>query len=204
MKITGLDRIRVMVVIVLTAMISVVAVSLKSEMPEMTAEMQAEMEAWMKLAQPGAHHEHLATFVGKWKGQVNMWMEPDQTPMTEVATVDVSWLMGGRYLQWMQAGNFGGMPYEAMAIEGYNNGEGRYESVWLDNFGTILLNFTGSCSEGGKLREMRSSFADVVAGGTVDYRTEYRQIDKDHFTYTGYMDKGDGEFKNVFIEYERQ
>ncbi len=103
-----------------------------------------------------------------------------------------------------QTGKFGGMPFESMAIEGYNNGDGRYESIWLDNFGTILLFFTGSCSEGGKNRQMITKFADVVAGGTVDYRTEYQWIDKDHFTYTAFMNKGDGEFKNLVITYERQ
>ena len=51
---------------------------------------------------------------------------------------------------------------------------------------------------------MKSKFNDVVAGGTVDYRTEYEWIDKDHFTYTAYMDKGDGEFKNLVIEYSRE
>ena len=44
----------------------------------------------------------------------------------------------------------------------------------------------------------------VVAGGTVGYRTEYKWVDEDHFTYTAYMDKGDGEFKNMVITYERQ
>ena len=173
-------------------------------MPEMTPEMQAEMAAWMKIAQPGAHHEHLAPFVGTWEGEVTMWPGPDQAPMTEMTRATASWLLGGRFLQWNQTGKFGGMPFESMAIEGYNNGDGRYESIWLDNFGTILLFFTGSCSEGGKNRQMITKFADVVAGGTVDYRTEYQWIDKDHFTYTAFMNKGDGEFKNLVITYERQ
>jgi hypothetical protein len=131
-------------------------------------------------------------------------MGPDQAPMTEVAAVEVSWLMGGRYLQWNQTGKFGDMPYEGMAIEGFNNGEGRYESVWLDNFGTVLLYFTGSCSDDGRHRDMATTFADVIAGNTVDYRIEYQWIDEDHFTYSAFMDKGEGEFKNVHIEYERQ
>lgn len=174
------------------------------EMPEMTPEMQAEMAAWMKIAQPGDHHEHLAPFVGTWEGVATMWMGPGQAPMTEMTRATASWLLDGRFLQWHQTGNFGDMPYEAMAIEGYNNGEGRYESIWLDNFGTLLVFFTGSCSDDGEHREMVTKFADVVAGGTVDYRTEYRWIDDDHFTYTAFMDKGDGEFKNMVITYERQ
>ena len=198
------STIRIAVVIFLLAVSAISPAQEKGEMPDMTPEMQAEMEAWMKLAQPGAHHEHLAPFVGTWKGKVTMWMGPDQEPMVEEAVADVTWLMGGRFLQWKQTGNFGDMPFEGMAIEGFNNGEGRYESVWLDNFGTILVFFTGSCSDDGNHRKMTTKFADVVAGGIVDYRTEYQWIDSDHFTYSAFMNKGDGEFRNLRIEYERQ
>ena len=119
----------------------------KDEMPEMTPQMEAEMVAWMQLAQPGSHHEHLAPFVGTWKGEVTMWMAPDTPPITEQSLAEVNWILGGRYLQWKQTGEFGGMPFEGLTIEGYNNGEQRYESIWIDNFGTLILFYTGSCSD---------------------------------------------------------
>jgi hypothetical protein len=174
------------------------------EMPAMTPEQQAEMMAWMELAQPGPHHEHLAPFVGTWKGEVRMWMDPDAPEMTEESTAEIAWILGGRFLEWKTTGQFGGMPYEARTIEGYNNGEKRYEALSVDNFGTLILFSEGSCSDGGKTRVMSTEFADVIAGSTIRYRGEYKWIDKDHFVYTGYMDKGDGEFKNVIITYERQ
>jgi len=176
----------------------------QAEAPPMTAEQQAEMMAWMELAQPGAHHEHLAPFVGAWKGAVRMWMEPGGPEMTEESTAEVAWILGDRFLEWKTTGGFGGMPYEARTLEGYNNGDKHYEAVLMDNFGTLMLFAEGSCADGGKTRVMSTSFADVVSGGTVGYRIEYKWTDADHFTYTGYMDKGDGEFKNVVIAYERQ
>ena len=176
----------------------------EGEAPAMTPEQQAEMMAWMELAAPGPHHEHLAPFVGTWKGKVQMWMGPDAPEMTEESAVEIAWIMGDRFLEWKHTGHFGGMPYEARSIEGYNNGDKRYESMWADNFGTLILFSEGSCSDDGKTRVMTAEFNDVVAGGTVEYRTEYKWIDKDHFTYTGYMDKGEGEFKNMIITYERQ
>ena len=184
--------------------LSLPAVAQESEMPTMTPEQQAEMMAWMKLAAPGPHHEHLAPFVGTWKGKVQMWMGPDAPEMTEESHVEIAWIMGGRFLEWKNTGHFGGMPYEARAIEGYNNGDKRYESTWIDNFGTLILFFEGSCSADGKKREMKSQFNDVVKGGTVKYRNEYEWIDKDHFTLKGFMDSGDGEFMNMLITYERQ
>jgi hypothetical protein len=204
MKLVRFPTMVAAVIIALLAAAAAAPAQEQGEMPEMTPEMQAEMAAWMKLAQPGAHHEHLAPFVGTWKGKVTMWMGPGQAPMVEESMAEATWLLGGRFLQWKNTGNFGGMPFEGMAIEGYNNGEERYESVWLDNFGTLLLVFEGSCSDDGKHRKMASKFADVVAGGVVDYRTEYQWIDSDHFTYSAFMNKGDGEFQNLVIEYERQ
>ena len=83
----------------------------EGEIPAMTPDQQAEMMAWMKLAQPGPHHENLAPFVGTWKGQVRMWMSPDAPEMTEEATAEVAWIMGGRFLEWKILGQYGGMPY---------------------------------------------------------------------------------------------
>lgn len=172
--------------------------------PEMTPEMQAEMEAWMKLAQPGEHHQHLAPLVGKWKGRISMWMAPDSEPMINEGTVEIAWIMGNRYLESKHSGIFSGMPFEGRAIEGFNNGENRYESMWIDNFGTVILYYTGSCSEEGKVRVMSSSFTDPMTGGKVLYKAVYKWTDPDHFTYVAYLDKGDGEFKNMEIQYERQ
>jgi hypothetical protein len=198
-------RITVSFAVLACALLSISAVAQEEgEMPAMTPEQQKEMMVWMEAAQPGQHHEHLAPFVGTWKGKVQMWMTPDAPEMTEESLTEAAWIMGGRYLEWKHTGNYGGMPYEARAIEGYNNVDKRYESMWIDNFGTLVMYFKGSCSDDGKSREMSSQFTDAVTGGTFKYRVEYRWIDKDHFTYTGYMDKGDGEFKNVLVTYERQ
>jgi len=196
--------VRAAIAVFLLSLPSAASAQQEGDQPSMTPEMQAEMEAWMKLAQPGTHHEHLAPFVGTWKGEVRMWMAPEAPPTVNEAAAEVAWIMGGRYLEWKHTGAFGGMPFEGLAIEGYNNGEQRYESIWIDNFGTLIVSYTGSCSDDGKFREMTTQFADPVAGGTIDYRSEYRWIDDDHFTFTAFMDKGDGEFKNMVITFERQ
>ena len=176
----------------------------EADMPDMTPEMETEMMAWMQLAQPGEHHKHLAPFVGSWKGEITMWMGPDTEAMKNQSLAEVEWILGGRYLQWKQTGDFGGMPYESLTVEGYNNGDKRYEAIGMDNFGTLVLFYTGSCTDDGKSRKMATEFSDPIAGGVIKYRSEYQWVDDDHFTFTAYMNKGDGEFKNVAISFERQ
>jgi hypothetical protein len=117
-----------------------------------TPEMGAEMEAWMKLAQPGEHHEHLDPYAGKWKAEITMWMAADAEPMKNAAESEAKWIMDGRYMEWTHTGDFEGTPFQGRAIEAYNNGEERYESIWIDNFGTLVLFYTGHCSDGGKTR----------------------------------------------------
>ncbi len=193
--------------VVVTAIIiavSAFASAQEGDAPAMSPEVMAEMEMWMKLAQPAGHHEHLAAMVGTWDGEVQMWMAPGTEPMMETSTAEAEMIMGGRYLSWIHTGNFGDMPYEGMAIEAYNNGDKRYESVWIDNFGTLILYFEGSCTDDGRSRDMATSFSDPMTGGSIGYRSEYRWVDDDHFTYTTYMDKGDGELKNAVITYTRR
>ena len=103
MKLIKLSTSRIAVIIALLAASTIAPAQEKGEMPDMTPE----MEAWMKLAQPGAHHEHLARLVGTWKGKVTMWMGPDQAPMVEETVAEATWVLGGRFLQWKQTGNFG-------------------------------------------------------------------------------------------------
>jgi hypothetical protein len=174
------------------------------EEPAMSEEMQQEMMAWMKLAQPGPQHEGLAKYVGSWAGEVTMWMAPGMEPMVETSKAEAKMILGGRFLEFTHKGSYGGMPFEGRAIEAYSHLDKRYESIWIDNFGTLILFFTGSASADGSQREMKTSFSDPVEGGTFFYRTVFEWQDDNHFTYTTYMEKGDGEFKNMVIKFTRQ
>jgi len=201
-------RVHRFAVVALAALLSIASVpeaaAQEGAGPEMSPEMQAEMETWMKLAQPGEHHAHLAPFVRSWKGEVTSGMAPGTEPMVDEGTAQVSWILGGRFLEWKLQGNFGGMPFEGYSIEGYNNGDQRYESIWIDNFGTLILYYAGACSDDGARRKMETTFTDPMTGGTIFYRSEYRWVDADHYTFTAYMDKGAGEFKNMEIRWSRQ
>ena len=46
----------------------------------MSAEQKAMMEAWAKIATPGAAHKSLAGMVGTWDAEVTSWMDPGQPP----------------------------------------------------------------------------------------------------------------------------
>lgn len=172
--------------------------------PEMSPESQAEMAAWMELAQPGEHHQHLQAYAGKWKTQMKMWMAPGAEPMLNESTVEAEWIMDGRFLKWQQKGDFAGSPYSGLGYDGYNNGDGRYESIYMDNFGTLMVLYTGQCSDDGKTRVMQGSFTNPMAGATIEQRNVYSWIDDDHFKMESFMKMGDEEYKQMEMLYERQ
>ena len=171
--------------------------------PEMSEEAMAEMQAWMELAQPGEHHEHLAPYAGKWKSDITMWMEPGGEPMTETAQSEARFVLGGRYLEWIHTGTFGGMPFEGRQIDAYNNGDQRYEATWTDNFGTLILYYTGDCEDDGKVRTLHTELSDPMSGETISQRAVYTWQDEDHWTYESTMSKGGVEYKNMEILYTR-
>ena len=171
--------------------------------PEMSEEATAQMQAWMALANPGEHHEHLAAYVGTWKSEIKMWMEPGTDPMINPAESEARVILGGRFLEWTHIGNFGGMPFEGRQLDGYNNGDQRYETTWADNFGTLVVNYTGQCEDDGKVRTMHGEMTDPMSGGTIPQRAVYSWQDDDHWTYESYMGQGEMEFKNMEIHYSR-
>ena len=189
--------------IVAACLLTVTPVLFAQDVPEMSEEATAQMNAWMELAEPGEHHEHLARFVGRWESEIKMWMEPDGEPMTSPAMAEARMVLGGRYVEWEFSGMFGGMPFEAKELDGYNNGEQRYESTWADNFGTMIINYTGQCEDDGNVRTMKGEFFDPMSGGQIAQRATYTWIDDDNWLYESYMTQDGTEFKNMEIHYTR-
>ena len=42
------------------------------------------------------------------------------------------------------------MPFEGVGLEGYDNFRKHYNSIWLDNMGTMISSMTGTCDESGR------------------------------------------------------
>lgn len=171
---------------------------------EMSAEQQAEMAAWAQLAEPGEHHEHLQAYEGKWKTQITMWMTPGAEPMQVESEAEAKWTLGGRFLEWQHTGDFFGSPYSGRGFDGYNNADKRYESVWMDNFGTLMVTYTGECSDNGKTRVIEGSFSNPMAGVTIEQKNVHTWIDEDHLKVESYMTTDGETHKHMEMLYERQ
>ena len=166
-------------------------------------EMSPEMEAYMKLATPGEHHKHLDHMVGSWTYESTHWEKPGQPPTKSKGTGESKWILGGRFVESTMRGDYSGMPFEGKSLDGFDNQSGKYNGTWADTFGTMILQFSGSCDNDGKVRTMMASFKDPASGQMMKYRAVTTAVDKDHYTYEAYMTTPDGEFKNMELKATR-
>ena len=121
------------------------AIAQAEKAPEMDSATAAMMAEWAKYATPGAQHEMMAKSVGKWTVVTKMWMDPTQPPMETPGTCEVTSLLGGRYFQSVYKSMMMGQPFEGIALSGYDIYKQQYFGTWIDNMGTMMMTFVGTC-----------------------------------------------------------
>jgi len=151
----------------------------------MSAEQQAAMAEWTRLAAPSDHHKYLNYFVGNWKTKTKMYMGgPGSPPMESEGTSEMKWVLDGRFVQDHHKGSMMGQPYEGIGMTGYDNYRNLYVGSWYSNMGTNVLTMsgmrdpkTGNFTYYGEMDEP----ALKVIGRTVKYVTTI--IDPDHHRF---------------------
>lgn len=168
------------------------------------AQSDADMKAMMAYATPGDIHQMLAKTVGSWKGDITMWMQPGAPPVTSVGETTNEMILGGRYLQSKNKGNFMGAPFEGIGITGYDNAKKVFVSSWIDNMGTGMMYLTGTWDPATKNINFTGSMVDPISGSDVKIREVYRLVDDNTQVFEMYSYTNGKEFKNMEIKYTRK
>jgi hypothetical protein len=170
--------------------------------PGTTAEM---MEAWQRVATPNEHHEHLARMAGTWDVQGTFWMQPGAPPSKSTGTSRNEMILGGRFLHTHYESEFMGQPFVGMGLDGFDNAIQKHVGVWVDSAGTMVLQFTGECSDGGKLLETMSEFLDPMSGELTRMKGVVTHVADDKYTFESWSQGPDGEFfKSMELTYTRK
>ena len=171
---------------------------------EMDAGMKEMMAKWMAYATPNENHKILGVMVGEWNHKGKWWMEPNGKTETFEGNNETKWIMGGKFIQHSTHGLFQGQPFEGMGITGYDNMIKKYQTIWLDNMGTGIIQGEGRYDAAKKELTDRGRFTDPVEGSK-QYRGVIRFIDDDHYQYEMHTAGADGnEFLAMQIEYTRK
>ena len=170
------------------------------------------MAKMVELGQPGANHKLLAELVGTWDCKITFWMEPGAPPSVSSGTAVRKPIMDGRYFvmdtvaKMEMPGPDGQMhpvDYKGMEIDGYDNMQGKFFSTWVDNMGTGLLMAEGNYDSAGKTFTYHAE-EEMMPGKKTKMRGEVKVIDKDHYVFDWYEDRGGKESKVMEITYTRQ
>lgn len=163
------------------------------------------MKLMLQLGQPGEHHAHMAKLVGKWSARGKFWVAPDQPPSESLGTMVIEPALNGRFLRSEYTGEYLGTPFHGLGYDGYDNLKRKHVGMWVDDMGTTMMTFEGTCSDGGKITTMHTTVDDPVSGAPMAMRTVATVVDARTLRYETFVALADGsEFKTMEIVYTRQ
>ena len=171
---------------VLAAVLAVPALAQEGEMPQMTPEQQAEMEAYMKAGALGPQHELMAKHVGTFDVAIKSWMDPAAPPMESKGVAIRTLHMDGRVLHEEFQGDMMGTSFTGLSRSGYDNVSGKWWSTWTDSMSTGIMVSKGTCDESFNCTYV-GTHNDAITGGPVTnrYVAKWTSPDEQHFAMYG-------------------
>jgi hypothetical protein len=137
----------------------------------------AMMAMWMANATPGEMHAMLAKANGEWEAEVTSWMDPAAPPTKSKSSATNKMILGGRFQMSEHTGCFGGMPFEGISIVGYDNARKVFNSTWMDNMGTMVMNLEGTWDAANKTIHLAGRCTNPMGGGMMNVREDFTLVD---------------------------
>ena len=79
-------------------------------------------------------HKQLLGLTGQWEGTTQTWFEPDVLADESPMTGKITSILDGRFILYEYKGSLQNKPFEGVAIYGFELGEGKFKSAWIDSF----------------------------------------------------------------------
>lgn len=101
------------------------------------------------LPEPSAEHKLLHRDVGDWDATVKVWMGPDgkADPSVEPQVskgTETNRMLGMFWLLSTFKGDFGGMPFEGHAVNGYDSKKKKFVGSWTDSMTPFAMHMIGT------------------------------------------------------------
>jgi hypothetical protein len=157
------------------------------------AEMAAMEEAMAKAAAPGAQHEYLSKFAGRWRAQMRMFVGGETIEGRGVA--DCEMVLGGRFLQTRYKGELAGRNFIGIGLDGYDNLAQKFVSTWADTNGTTIVMLEGDDPGEGEPHTMTGSYVDPATGKTKHVKSEIKFASTNRYTYEMWEKEDGGEYQ---------
>ncbi len=163
------------------------------------------MKAWQDFMTPGPMHKWLATHVGTWESEVQMWMDPAAPPTKSMSTDVVTMSMNGLF----QIGNYTstmmGMPFQGRSTLGYDNAKKKFVLTWIDTFSSGMVIMSGDYNPDTKTLSLAGVQTDPMTGKDSPIRQVNVFHNENSYTSTMYGAGLDGkEMKFMEGTYKRK
>lgn len=142
----------------------------------------------------------LQALVGAWSGEMRTWFEPDVLADTAAIEGSIRSVADGLFVVHEYASELQGKAISGVAILGHDEGEGRWETVWVDSFhtGSSML-----ISRGTESMDVLGHYSDGQGGPEWGWRT-VTALDGDSLTITHFNVSPSGEeVRAVQVDYRR-
>jgi hypothetical protein len=191
-------------IVIIAAAIAAPVVAQEGEMPQMTPEQLAEMEAYMKAGALGPEHVKMAEHVGTFDVAVKSWMDPEGPPMESKGVAIRTLHMGGRVMHEEFSSDMMGMPFTGLSRSGYDNVSGTWWSTWTDSMSTGIMVSEGECDDDFNCTYI-GSYNDPIKDGPVTHRYVAKLTSPDEQYFAMYGPGRDGtEIKMMEMVYIRR
>jgi len=152
----------------------------QSESPADSSEanMQAMMEEYIRMAQPGEEHRMLASLEGRWNMDGKIWPSAGMEPMPFKGIAFNEMILGGRFLMMTSESGEGDMYTETLSLFGFDNRSQKYTMAGFDTWGTYFITAAGTYDDSSKAITMYGEDIDPAAGFTQKYDNILRMIDE--------------------------
>ena len=172
--------------------------------PAMPTDSAAMMKAWEAYMTPGEPHKMMAMSNGKWKEDMTMYMSPDAPPQKMTSSCENTMMMNGLYQKSVHKGMYNNMPFEGISTMAYNNASKKYQSTWIDNMGSGIMNMEGTYDEASKTINMKGMTTDPMSGQDMAVRETFKLIDDKNHYMEMFETRAGKESKTLEIKFTKQ
>jgi len=163
------------------------------------------VDNWVRYAMPGEHHKLLEKMAGSWSMTIKYQMNAETPAVESQGTCERRWILGKRFLLEEFDGGSLGLPFQGLAIYGYDAFEKKYTSVWIDTMSTAITTNLGTCRESCQWIDFVGRHGDPWTGAVRSSRGGTRFVDDDHHVLELHEPDASGkEFKILEIVYARK
>lgn len=160
-----------------------------------------DLAAYAKFAQPGPEHKLLEPMIGNWSYKVRLFVDPSKPPMEMTGKCEKKWILGNRYVQEHFKGDEKDHPFEGIGTCGYDVGQKKFLTSFVDNMGTGIMNSTGTADSKGKVFTFSSECYDPVLARQCKGREVLTFEDNDKHNIIMYRIMPDGKEMKVMELY---